>query len=79
MKVIYSIDKSKAIPVNNIKLFEIFNIDEKKWSESSINKWLNKGNDFWIVEAYYAICTGDHTYVFSAATREECEEFIKNI
>ena len=79
MKVIYSIDKSKAIPVNNIKLFEIFNIDEDKWAESSINEWLNEGNDFWVVRVFYTICTGGQAFVFSAATREECEEFIKNI
>ena len=74
MKVVWSLDKDVAIPVENIKSFEIDTIDE--WGEQSIASW--DGGRYY-VRANFTICTGTHVNVFTADTKEECIDFIEKI
>lgn len=73
MKIIWDLDKIVAIPKNNIKAFEICNID--KWSKEAKAKW--QGGRYYVI-ARYTIFTGDSKSVFTSDSKEDCITFIEN-
>lgn len=74
MRVIWSLDKTLAIPVSNIKALEVLTIDE--WCKTSKDEW--KGGRYYVL-ARYTICTGASKIVFTSDSKEECMRFIETI
>ncbi len=74
MKVVWGIKEDVAIPVANIKEFEIISTDD----------WCNQAKENWtggryIVKATYTICYGVNTYIYSSDSKEDCRRFIENL
>ena len=71
MKVLWSLDKTRAVPMHHIRVFEI----EDNTKMTDHNKERLGIKDYSVI-VRYQICTGDWFRVFTADTKAECVHFI---
>ncbi len=69
MKIIWNLDKTVAIPLNNITHFEI----------NFYETYAKQGNKPWVVTARYVIYTGTSEQIFVADSKEECIDYINDL
>lgn len=74
MKILWSLDNTRAIPLRHIRVFEIE--DDTKMTEKDKERL---GLKNYSVIVRYQICTGDWFRVFTADTKEECRTFIYDL
>lgn len=74
MRVLWNLDKTKAIPLRHIRVFEIEDHTERTEKDKE-----RLGVKNYSVLVRYQICTGDWFWVFTADTKEECRTFIYDL
>ena len=74
MRVLWNLDKTKAIPLRHIRVFEI--IDNTEMDEKDKERL---GVKNYSVIVRYQVCSGDWFRVFTADTEEECRTFIYDL
>lgn len=75
MKVIWNLEETIAIPVSNIKEFEVATTDE--WSKESKAKWT--GGRYYVIARYAIGACGNNVRVFTSDFKEDCIQFIEKI
>lgn len=74
MKILWSLDKKRAVPLRHIRVFEI----EDNTEMSAADKERLGLKDYSVI-VRYQVCTGDWFWVFTADTQEECRTFIYDL
>lgn len=77
MKVVWNINRSTAIPVDNIICFNIKDLETcaKEYRE----KKYKEGYKRFILDISYVICTGVHDEIYTADTMEEIGKYIDTL
>lgn len=77
MKMIWNLDKTVAVPLHNIKVFEIEDVEDR--SEFARKEWYEKKRKRFVVVARYKIVTGMRMEVYSAEDKNSCIDYINNL
>ena len=75
--MIWDLDKTIAVPLHNIKVFEI--VDMENRGEFVRKEWYGKKRKRFVVIARYKIVTGMQMEVYSAEDKNNCIDYINNL